>query len=107
MVDRGSVWLANLDPVLGNEIRKARPCLIVSPTELNQHLRTVTIAPMTTASYRAPFRIPLTFQGKAGHIALDQLRTVDKRRLVKLLGKPSQKTLSTVLSKLQEMFSPS
>lgn len=104
MVERGSVWLANLDPVVGSEIRKTRPCLVVSPTELNKHLRTVIVAPMTTGTTAVPFRIPLEFRGKRGFVAVDQLRAIDKHRLVRPLGKTPGETLVTVLATLQEMF---
>lgn len=101
---RGEIWLINLDPTIGSEIRKARPCVIVSPAELNQHLRTVIVAPMTSKGLGAPFRIPVTHAGTKGLILLDQIRTVDKERLAQRLGAVSPKTLSTVLSTLQEVF---
>lgn len=104
MVERGSVWLANLDPVVGSEIRKTRPCLVVSPTELNKHLRTVIVAPMTSGATAVPFRVPLLFRGKCGFVAIDQLRAVDKHRLVRRLGMTPGETLGTVLLTLQEMF---
>jgi|SRR5271157_5327441 len=83
MVARGEVWLVTLDPSVGSEIRKTRPCLIVSPPEMHDYLRTVIVAPMTTGAGPAPYRIEVTFQGKRGRILLDQLRTLDKVRLVK------------------------
>ncbi len=86
MVSRGQIWLVSLDPSVGSEIRKTRPCVIISPSDLHNHLRTVIVAPMTTGSRAAPFRVPVTFQGKAGLMLLDQIRTVDKSRLVKWLG---------------------
>ena len=101
---RGEIWLINLDPTIGSEIRKARPCIIVSPAELNQHLRTVIVAPMTSKGFGAPFRIPVTHAGTKGLILLDQIRTVDKERLAQRLGAVSSKTLGTVLSTLQEVF---
>lgn len=101
---RGEVWLAALDPTIGSEIRKTRPCLIVSPDELNVHLRTRTVAPMTTGTRPAPFRIPVTFQGKSGLILPDQLRTLDARRLVKQLGAVDAQTLAAALRMMREMF---
>ena len=101
---RGEIWLVNLDPTLGSEIKKTRPCVIVSPPELNQHLRTVMMAPMTSKSFAAPFRVSVTHAGTKGLIVLDQLRSVDKQRLVKKSGQVSAKTLGTVLKTLQELF---
>ena len=101
---RGEVHLVRLDPTLGSEIKKTRPCLIVSPDELNHHLRTVTIAPMTTAGQAYPWRVECRFQGRAGFVALDQLRTVDSERVVKRLGRLSASTTNEVLDTLQEMF---
>jgi mRNA interferase MazF len=103
-VIRGEVWLVNLDPTVGSEIRKTRPCVVVSPAEMHDHLRTVIVAPMTTKGHPAPFRIAVTHAGKKGSILLDQMRTVDKTRLVKKSGAVSPKTLTTVLSTLQEIF---
>lgn len=104
MVSRGDVWLVNLDPTVGSEIRKSRPCVIISPPELNDHLKTVIVAPMTSQGFQAPFRISLTFQGTSGLVLLDQLRTIDKSRLIKKLGRLQPKTLTTTLQKLQELF---
>ncbi len=104
MVARGEVWLATLDPTVGSEIQKTRPCVVVSPAEMHDYLRTVIVAPMTSGSKPAPFRIPLTFQGKKGLILLDQVRTLDKVRLVKKLGAVSAKTLTATLETLQEVF---
>lgn len=104
MVARGEVWLVALDPTVGSEIQKTRPCVIVSPGELHDHLRTVIVAPMTTAGRAAPFRVPLTFLRKKGLILLDQIRTVDKTRLVKRAGSVSDTALSNALSTLQEIF---
>ena len=101
---RGEVHLVRLDPTLGSEIKKTRPCLIVSPDELNHHLRTVIVVPMTTGGHAYPWRVECRFQGRAGFIALDQLRTVDSERLVKRLGRLSASTTSEVLDTLQEMF---
>jgi len=102
---RGDVHLVRLDPTLGREIRKTRPCVIVSPDELNSHLRTAVIAPMTTGGHVYPWRVPCRFQQRAGFVALDQLRTVDRERLVKRLGRLSQAAFEGVLEGLQEMFS--
>ena len=101
---RGEIWLVNLDPTVGTEIKKTRPCVVVSPPELNQHLRTVMLAPMTSKGFAAPFRVPVTHAGTKGLIVLDQLRSVDKQRLVKKSGQVSAKTLGTVLKTLQELF---
>jgi mRNA interferase MazF len=101
---RGEIWLVNLDPTLGSEIRKTRPCIVVSPAEMHDHLRTVIVAPMTTASRPAPFRIGITHGGKKGLILLDQMRAVDKVRLAKKLGVASPKTLTSALTTLQEVF---
>jgi len=103
-VKRGEIWLVNLDPTIGSEIKKTRPCVIVSPPELNQYLRTVMVAPMTSKGFAAPFRVPVTHAGSKGLIVLDQLRSVDKQRLVKKSGQVSAKTVGTVLKTLQELF---
>ena len=105
MVKRGEVWLVCLDPTLGSEIRKTRPCVVMSPPELNQHLKTVIMAPMTLQGFAAPFRVPLSFQGKEGLILLDQIRTVDKVRLVKRMGAVPNATLQQALQVMQELFS--
>ena len=102
----GEIWLAQLDPTVGSEIQKTRPCVVVSPDEMNAHLRTVIVAPMTTGSRPARFRIPVTFQGKQGFVLLDQIRTLDGMRLVKRLGTLRASTLSATLSTLQAMFAP-
>jgi mRNA interferase MazF len=104
-VKRGDIWLVNLDPTVGSEIKKSRPCLIVSPAELNDNLRTVMVAPMTSKGFAAPFRVPVTHAGTKGLIVLDQMRAVDKVRLVKRLGAVSAKTLTNTLNTLQELFS--
>lgn len=93
-----------LDPTLGSEIRKTRPCAVISPPEMHDYLRTVTVAPMTTAGRPAPYRIPVSFDGKDGLILLDQIRTLDKKSLVERLGAVADKTLSDTLSILQEVF---
>lgn len=103
-VSRGDVCLVRLDPVRGSEIRKTRPCLVVSPDELNQHLRTVIVAPMTTGGHAYPWRVACTFQNRRGFVALDQLRTVDRGRLVNRLGRLAPATLGSIWSTLQEMF---
>jgi mRNA interferase MazF len=103
-VARGEVWLAALDPTVGSEIQKTRPCLIISPAEMHDHLRTVTAAPMTTGNRPAPYRIPVELQGKNGLILLDQIRTLDKQRLVRRLGTVTPHTLSLTLAALRETF---
>ncbi|MBP5976042.1 type II toxin-antitoxin system PemK/MazF family toxin [Brasilonema sp. CT11] len=103
-VERFEVFLVALDPTLGSEIQKTRPCVIVSPDEMNRHLRTVIVAPMTTKGRSYPTRVPCIFQETEGQVALDQIRTVDKVRLVKKLGSLQSDTGSEVLSVLQEMF---
>ena len=104
MVMRGEVWLVALDPTLGSEIQKTRPCVVVSPPEMHDHLRTVVVAPMTSKGRAAPFRIPVTFKRKQGLILLDQIRAVDKVRLVKKEGAVADKTLLDTLRTLQEVF---
>lgn len=103
---RGEVYLVLLDPTRGSEIRKTWPCLVISPNELNHHLRTVIIAPMTTAGHVYPWRDRCRFQGQTGRVAIDQLRTVDTDRLVRRLGQLAPSTLVSVLVVLQEMFAP-
>ena len=102
----GEIWLAQLDPAVGSEIRKTRPCVVVSPNDMNLHMRTVIVAPMTTDSRPTRFSIPLTFQGKQGLILLDPLRTLDGVRLVKRLGALRPATLGLTLQTLQSMFAP-
>ncbi len=101
---RGEIWLATLDPTIGSEIRKTRPCVIVSPPEMHDFLRTVIVAPMTTGSRPAPFRPVIVFGGKRGLIVLDQLRTLDKTRLVRRLGKATPKTIAATLRALRDVF---
>jgi mRNA interferase MazF len=103
---RGEVYLIELDPTRGSEIRKTRPCLVISPDELNQYLRTVIVAPMTTGGQAYPWRVRCRFRDRAGFIAMDQLRTVDSERLVRRLGRISPGTITITLSVLQEMFTP-
>lgn len=105
-VRRGDVFLINLDPAVGEEIQKMRPCVVVSPDELNSHLRTHVVAPLTTGSHPYPFRIPCLFQGKHGFVILDKIRTVDRNRFVQHIGTISHPVLKQALSVLQEMFSP-
>ncbi len=102
----GEIWLANLDPTVGSEIQKTRPCVVVSPPEMHDHLRTVIVAPMTTGAQPAGFRIALTFQGKSGLVLLDQVRALDKQRLVKRVGAVEPATLHAVLTTLQAVFAP-
>ena len=104
MVKRGEIWLVNLDPTVGSEIKKSRPCVVLSPAELNDSLRTVIVAPMTSKGFATPFRVPLIHAGTKGLIVLDQVRTVDKVRLSKKLGAVSAKTLTVALATLQEVF---
>ena len=104
MVARGDVWLINLDPTVGREIQKTRPCVVISPPELHDHLRTVIVAPMTTKSRPAPYRVSVVFSQKKGLVLLDQIRTIDKTRLVKKLGAIPANTLSVALRTLQEVF---
>lgn len=104
VVKRFEVYLVNLDPTIGSEIKKTRPCVIVSPDEMNRYIATVIMAPMTTKGRTYPTRVPCQFEGKTGQIVLDQLRTVDKKRLVKQLGLTDNKTQKEILAKLAEMF---
>ena len=103
---RGEVYLVQLDPTRGSEIRKTRPCLVISPDELNHHLRTVIVAPMTTGGHAYPWRVQCRFQGRSGLIVIDQLRTVDTGRLVRRLGRLAPNPLAGALAVLQEMFAP-
>ncbi len=106
VVSRFDVYLIRLDPTQGREIRKTRPCLIISPDEMNQHIDTVIIAPMTTKGRPYPTRVPVRFKGKSGQIVLDQIRTVDTSRLVKRVGKIDELTRTQVLTLLAELFAP-
>lgn len=103
-VHRGDVYLVNLNPTRGQEIRKLRPCLVVSPNELNDNIQTIIVAPLTKGSHAYPFRIPCRFQGQSGHIVLDQIRIVDREHLVRHLGTVSPQVLQRSLLVLQEMF---
>ena len=104
VISRFDVFLVRLDPVEGHEIQKTRPCLVISPDEMNRNIGTVIVAPMTTRGNPYPTRVPVTFQGKAGQIVLDQIRTVDRRRLLKCLGRVSDAITRKVLTILGEMF---
>ena len=105
-VRRGEVWLVCLDPTLGAEIKKTRPCLVVSPPEIHDHLRTALVVPMTSKGFPAPFRVSVAFSGVQGLLLLDQLRVVDKARLIKRLGCVDDEVLHSVLATLQELFAP-
>ncbi len=104
VVKRFDVFLVNLDPTIGSEIKKTRPCLVVSPDEMNRHINTVIVAPMTTKGKPYPTRVACRFEGKDGQIVLDQIRTVDKVRLVKRLGSVSASAQEQVLQVLAELF---
>ncbi len=104
VTERFAVYLVNLDPTVGSEIQKTCPCVVISPDEMNRHIRTVIVAPMTTKGKAYPTRIACTFQGKRGEIVLDQIRTVDKTRLVRQLGRVDSRTRGRILDTLQEMF---
>ncbi|MFC1736472.1 type II toxin-antitoxin system PemK/MazF family toxin [Candidatus Hydrogenedentota bacterium] len=104
-INRFEVYLVNLDPTVGHEIKKRRPCLVISPDEMNHNIRTVIVAPMTTRRRAYPTRVSCRFQGKSGQIVLDQLRTIDSVRMIRKLGKISEKTGDKVIAILQEMFS--
>jgi mRNA interferase MazF len=104
VVNRFDVFLINLDPTVGSEIQKTRPCLIISPDEMNRHIRTVIVAPMTTAGKDYPTRVPCEFRRKKGQIVLDQIRTIDKSRLVKKIGTVDPQVQAEVISTLQSMF---
>ncbi len=105
-LNRFEVYLVNLDPTIGSEIKKTRPCLIVSPDEMNHNVRTVIVAPMTTKGQGYPSRVECRFKGKNGQVVLDQIRTVDRARLIRKLGRLDSKTSARVLEVLQEMFAP-
>jgi mRNA interferase MazF len=106
MVARFDVFLVGLDPTSGAEIQKTRPAVVISPDEMNRHIRTVIVAPMTTAVRTYPTRVPCRFRNRRGQVALDQIRTVDKARLVQRLGALDRDTATAVLSVLAEMFAP-
>lgn len=104
VVNRFDVYLVNLDPTVGSEIQKTRPCLVISPDEMNRHIRTVIVAPMTSGAKDYPTRVNCTFKRKKGQIVLDQIRTIDRERLVKKLGSIDAKTQLEVISVLQRLF---
>lgn len=104
VVARFDVYLVNLDPTIGSEIRKTRPCVVISPDEMNRYIATVIVAPLTTKGRSYPSRVECHFQGKDGHIALDQICTIDKLRLVRRLGRLEEHTQTDVLTVLAEMF---
>jgi len=106
VIHRFEVHLVNFDPTIGREIKKTRPCLVVSPDEMNHNIDTAIVAPMTTRGRSYPTRVPCRFQDKAGQVVLDQLRTVDRRRLVKKLGRIDRRTSGRVLEVLAEIFAP-
>jgi mRNA interferase MazF len=106
VINRFEVYLINLDPTVGHEIRKTRPCVVVSPDEINHHVRTLIVAPLTTKGRVYPTRVACRFQRKAGQVVLDQIRTVDRSRLIRKLGKIDAKTAAAVLDVLREMFEP-
>jgi mRNA interferase MazF len=104
MVSRGEVWYARLDPTKGREIQKTRPCLVVSPPEIHDYLDIVTVAPLTSGSRPAAYRVPVRFKGRSGFILTEQIRTLDKKRLSNKLGRIDDATLSRVLETLREAF---
>jgi mRNA interferase MazF len=104
VISQYHVFLVNLDPAVGSEIKKTRPCIVISPDEMNDNIQTVIIAPMTTKSHAYPTRVPLTFSGKKGWIVIDQIRTIDKRRLVKEIGKVSSHTIKEIKNVIKEML---
>jgi mRNA interferase MazF len=104
VVRQYDIVLVNLDPTIGHEIKKVRPCAVISPDEMNRHIDTVIIAPMTSRSHAYPTRVPLRFKGKDGWVVLDQIRTVDKARLIKKLGRLQPETIQTVKAVIQEML---
>ena len=104
VVEQYDIFLVSLDPAIGHEIKKSRPCIIVSPNEINHNISTVIIAPMTTKSKDFPMRVPIIFQSKEGWVALDQIRTVDKRRLVRRLGHADKETIRKIKTTIHEML---
>jgi len=104
VVNRFDIYIVSLDPTYGSEIKKTRPCVVISPDEMNHNINTVIIAPMTSSSKKYPTRVPIEFQGKKGQIVLDQIRTVDNVRLIKKVGRLKKSTYEKVASTLQEMF---
>lgn len=104
VIKQYDVFLVSLDPAIGREIKKSRPCVVISPNEMNRNISTVIIAPMTTKSRSYPTRVQVRFKGKRGFIVLDQIRTIDKRRFIKKLGKIGKKTVSGIKSAIKEML---
>lgn len=104
VVSQYDIFLISLDPTIGHEIKKSRPCVIISPDEMNKYISTVIIAPMTSKSHSYPTRVPIKFMGKNGWTVLDQLRTVDKKRLIKKFGRLDQKTTDKIKSVIKEML---
>lgn len=98
------VYLVNLDPTIGHEIKKTRPCIVISPDEMNNNINTIIIAPMTTKSHSYPTRVQLKFQNKTGYIVLDQIRTIDKKRIIKELGTVNKRIIKKIKSVLHEML---
>ena len=105
-INRFEVYLINLDPTVGSEIEKTRPCLVISPDEMNHYIKTVIVAPMTTKGRPYPTRVKCQFKGREGQIALDQIRTVDNNRLIRKLGRIEKRAADEVLTILNEMFAP-
>jgi mRNA interferase MazF len=103
-ISQYNVYLINLDPTVGHEIKKTRPCLVISPDEMNENIQTVIIAPMTTKSHKYPTRIPVTVQSKKGWIVLDQIRTIDNKRIIKKIGKINTETIKDVKNVIKEML---
>ena len=99
-----SIYLINLDPAIGREIKKTRPCLVISPNEMNENIKTIIIAPMTSKSHKYPTRVPITFQGTKGWIVLDQIRTIDKKRIFKKIGSIGHHTIEEVKRVVKEML---
>lgn len=104
VISQYDIFLISLDPTIGHEIRKSRPCAIISPDEMNKYISTIIIAPMTSKSHSYPTRVPIKFMGKNGWIVLDQLRTVDKKRLIKKFGRLDQKTINKIKSVIKQML---
>jgi mRNA interferase MazF len=106
MVARGDIWLVTLDPTRGSEVRKTRPCVVISPNEMHHYIRTAIVAPMTSAGKPAPYRVPIVFESRRGLVLLDQIRALDKSRFIKRLGQANAKTFDATLAALQDLFAP-
>jgi len=104
VVKQYEIYLLNLDPTIGSEIRKTRPCIIISPNEMNRHLNTVIIAPMTSTIKKYPTRVSLEFLGKKGEVVLDQIKTIDKKRIIKKMGKIRNETIKSIKEGIKEML---